>query len=342
MFAANGDSPPSTFLIITIFAQTNIDEALPPAVAANFLMARTLGIEHQTKLSPRVLRLCHLYPSNSPSASVLRHDPEVALLENNHSVEVVLHLHADKLEAVAHLPLKLAVFDMDSTLINQEVIDELARSIGVTPSVAAITERAMAGELDFEESLKARVKLLKGVEADVWTDLKESITFAEGAPLLCRALARIGVKMAVLSGGFIPMADWAKGELGLDHAHANHLVSAPPSPHHPYPHLTGDLHPTHPIITAAAKRSLLLSYCETYKVPLAQTLCVGDGANDLDMLKEVGEGGGWGIAFKAKKKVQEMAPQKLNSESLVDLMFLFGYRESEIGEMTKDSRYLRG
>jgi len=222
MSVTNGGSP-STFLLITVFAQTDIDEALPPDIAANFLKARTLGIESQTRLSPRVLRLCHSYPSNSPSASVLRHDPEVALLEKTHDVEVVLHVHDDKHGAVTHLPIKLAVFDMDSTLINQEVIDELARSIGVTPSVAAITERAMAGELDFEESLKARVKLLKGVRADVWTDLRESITFAEGAPALCHALARLGVKMAVLSGGFIQMAEWAKGELVLDHAHANHV-----------------------------------------------------------------------------------------------------------------------
>lgn len=225
MSLLNGDSPPpsSTYLIITIFAQTDIDEALPSAAAANFLRTRTLGLESRTKLSPRVLHLCHSYPSNSPSASALRHDPEVALLEKTHNVEVVLHIHGDKAEAMGHLPVKLAIFDMDSTLINQEVIDELARSIGVTPAVAAITERAMAGELDFEESLKARVKLLEGVRADVWTDLKESITFAEGAKVLCSALGRIGVKMAVLSGGFIQMAEWAKGELGLDHAHANHV-----------------------------------------------------------------------------------------------------------------------
>ena len=228
MSLSNSVSQPPAFLIATIFAQTNIDEALASAVSVNFLRARTLGLEHQTKLSPRVLRLCHSYPSKSPSASVLRHDPEVALLEKTYNVEVVLHIHDTKLEAVAHLPVRLAIFDMDSTLINQEVIDELARSIGVTSSVAAITEQAMAGKLDFEASLKARVKLLKGARADVWTDLKESITFAEGARLLCRALARIGVKMAVLSGGFIQMAEWAKGELTLDHAHANHVRTSTP------------------------------------------------------------------------------------------------------------------
>jgi len=236
-------SPSSTYLIVTIFAQADIDSALPPAAATNFLRTRTLSLESQTKLSPRVLRLCHSYPSDSPSASALRHDPEVSLLERSHDVEVVLHVHGDRTEAMGHMPIKLAIFDMDSTLIDQEVIDELARTIGVTPAVAAITERAMAGELDFEESLKARVKLLEGVRADVWTDLKDSVTFAEGAKVLCQALARIGVKMAVLSGGFIQMAEWAKGELGLDHAHANHvcictyphrLLSFPTLPRHTF------------------------------------------------------------------------------------------------------------
>lgn len=218
---SNGETQSSTYLIITLFAQTEIEETVSSATATNFLRTRTLGLEHCTKLSSRVLRLCHLYPPNSPSASILRHDPEVALLEKSYNVEVVLHIHDDKREVLTHLPVKLAIFDMDSTLINQEVIDELAKSIGVTAAVSAITERAMAGELDFEESLKARVKLLKGVRADVWTDLKETVTFTEGAKVLCDELARIGVKMGVLSGGFVPMADWVKGELGLHHAHSN-------------------------------------------------------------------------------------------------------------------------
>ena len=112
---------------------------------------------------------------------------------------------------------------MDSTLINHEVIDELARTIGVSDLVSAITERAMAGELDFAASLKERVALLKGVKTDVWEDLKGVITFSSGARELCRALKKLGVKMAVLSGGFQPMADWAKEELGLDYAYANHV-----------------------------------------------------------------------------------------------------------------------
>ena len=114
---------------------------------------------------------------------------------------------------------------MDSTLIDQEVIDELARSINVTPLVSAITARAMAGELDFAASLKERVRLLEGVRADVWDTLRSEgrITLVRGAKELCRALKRLGVRMAVVSGGFVEMAEWVKGELGLDYAFANHV-----------------------------------------------------------------------------------------------------------------------
>lgn len=118
-------------------------------------------------------------------------------------------------------PLKLAVFDMDSTLIEQEVIDELARSIGVYDKVSKITESAMRGERDFATSLKDRVALLKGLNVNVWDDLKKRITFTPGASDLCRALKKLGVKMAVLSGGFTPLAEWVKSELGLDVVHAN-------------------------------------------------------------------------------------------------------------------------
>jgi len=120
---------------------------------------------------------------------------------------------------------KLAVFDMDSTLIDQEVIDELARFVGKYDDVANITASAMRGEIDFAESLKRRVALLKGVPSEVWEKMKPRLSFAEGARELCRALATLGVIMAVLSGGFTPMAEYVKSELGLHVAHAN-FVSA--------------------------------------------------------------------------------------------------------------------
>ena len=112
---------------------------------------------------------------------------------------------------------------MDSTLIEQEVIDELARTIGIEAEVSAITARAMNGEMDFAASLRARVGLLKGVRADVWEGLKGVVTVAEGAAELCRGLKRVGCTMAVVSGGFAPMAEWVGGRLGLDVVVANHV-----------------------------------------------------------------------------------------------------------------------
>ena len=263
-------------------------------------------------------------------------------------------------------PLRLAVFDLDSTLINQEVIDELAASIGRGAEVGAITERAMRGELDFAASLRERVGLLRGVPAEtVWEGLKKVITFAEGARELCRGLRKLGVRLVVLSGGFQPMVNWVVAELGLDEGWANHvstfisfirfaassssllseiwlrrlelalsrcsqLVTSPATDEIPFPHLTGQLDPKFPIVTAARKRVLLENIAAEHGIPLCQTMCVGDGANDLEMLGAVGEAGGIGIAFKAKEKVQKLAPNRLNGRSLLDLLYLTGRTEGEI------------
>ena len=175
---------------------------------------------HQKELSPEVFRLAIL--SHIPYSDILK-EQYVQDFQLLHGVELVLLPRISTISPSAHRPLRLAVFDLDSTLIEQEVIDELAATIGAGEAVAAITERAMRGELDFAASLEARVRLLEGVRADVWETLKQRITFAEGARELCRALKRLGVKMAVFSGGFMPIAEWVKGELGLDRAVANQV-----------------------------------------------------------------------------------------------------------------------
>ena len=123
----------------------------------------------------------------------------------------------------ARRKIRLALFDMDSTLIDQEVIDELARSIGKSDAVSAITARAMDGEIDFATSLRERVVMLRGVRAEVWEDLKRTVTIASGARELILKLKGAGVVTGVISGGFIPMAEWLKEELGLDYAFANHV-----------------------------------------------------------------------------------------------------------------------
>ena len=220
---ARGD-PALNMLQIIIFAKSEINSILNPQVVEDFLSTETEGMVHMCFLSPLVLRISHIYRPDGEKPWILRHDPEVVEIEEEHDLEITLHVHNSMLNFQGHLPLKLAVFDLDSTLIEQEVIDELARSIGVQDAVSDITKRAMTGELDFAQSLKARVALLRGVNSmSVWDELKKIIKLAAGARELCRALKRLGVKMAVISGGFIQIAEWVKEELGLDYAYANHV-----------------------------------------------------------------------------------------------------------------------
>ncbi|KMU84508.1 phosphoserine phosphatase [Coccidioides immitis H538.4] len=214
-----------------------------------------------------------------------------------------------------------------SRVVEVKFIDEIARFIGVEKEVSEITARAMNGELDFSASLKARVSLLKGVPADVFEKLKSIITIAPGARELCRALKRLGFKMAVLSGGFQPLAEWLAKELSLDYAFANHLVSDDSTQT-----LSGTLSPNHPIIDATQKRNLLRTIAADNDIQISQTLAVGDGANDLLMLNEAG----LGVAWRAKSKVQMEAPTRLNGESLVDILYLMGLSERDIKELIKE------
>lgn len=206
----------------------------------------------------------------------------------------------------------------------------------------------MNGELDFAQSLQERVGLLKGVPADVFDKLKSVIKISPGARELCRSLKAIGFKMAVLSGGFQPLAEWLAGELGLDYAFANHVRTLFPTPPFNYTSrltnlrspqlevnpttqtLTGKLVPTYPIIDATQKRSLLQSLAAKNSIPISQTMAVGDGANDLLMLHAAG----LGVAWRAKSKVQLEAPTRLNGESLTDILYLLGLDKRDIKELT--------
>lgn len=226
----------------------------------------------------------------------------------------------------------LAVFDMDSTLIQQEVIDELARAVGKYDECAAITAAAMRGEApytDFAASLRARVKLLKDVPTSIWDELKKNvITFTPGARELMKALKALGWKTAVLSGGFMPLAEWVKSELGLDYALANFLVEDIEQGC-----LTGELVEGKDIVDGEMKRLTLTRLAEEYWVPKECIFAVGDGANDLKMM----EASGLGIAFHAKPRVQLLAPSRLNTESLLDVLHILGYKKAEVDSILNEA-----
>ena len=217
---------------------------------------------------------------------------------------------------------KLFIFDMDSTLIYQEVIELIASYADIEDKVAEITTRAMNGELDFNQSLAERVLLLKGIDAtSIWEELKEKIQVTNGVPELCKALKKLGIVLGVCSGGFIPLAEFLKGKLGLDYAFANTLGVDDSN------HLNGTT--IGPIVNGEKKAELLLEIAEKHNIDPKDAVAVGDGANDLKMMAT----GGFGIAWNAKPKVQKLAPACLNTKSLLDIMYIMGYTDAEIKKL---------
>ncbi|KAF2458518.1 HAD-like domain-containing protein [Lineolata rhizophorae] len=265
---------------------------------------------------PRVVEVTFPVPAGI-SAATLRRADTTSRFELSWSVEAVFQP-----ASVHRTHKRLAVFDMDSTLIAQEVIDEVARAAGVAERVAALTAAAMNGDVDFETSLRQRCALLAGVPATVWDDVKRAVDVVPGARALVRALRRLGVRTAVLSGGFEPMAAWLAAELGLDRFAANALAVSPDGAA-----LTGEL--VGPIVHAARKRDLVRRFARDEGALLAQTLVVGDGANDLLMM----EVAGLGVAVNAKARVQLEAPARLNTGSLTDVLYLLGLTEEEQEEL---------
>ena len=217
---------------------------------------------------------------------------------------------------------QLCVFDMDSTLIQQEVIDEIAKKLHVEAQVSAITHRAMNGELDFTASLRERVALLKGTPATVFDELKNSITLTNGARELVKALKTLGFKTAVLSGGFTPLTSWLASQLGLDYAFANHLAVSEDGKT-----LTGEV--TGEIVDGAKKREHVQQIAAEENIPLKEVIAIGDGANDIPMMQIAG----LGIAFNAKPKVQLQAPARINSDSLLDVLYLLGLNDEDIRKL---------
>ena len=215
---------------------------------------------------------------------------------------------------------RLVCFDMDSTLIQTEVIDELAERAGVGEEVRAITESAMRGEIDFSDSFKKRVGLLKGLDESVMKEIAENLPITEGMVRLIHILKKSGCKLAILSGGFTYFGNYLKEKYGFDYVYANELEIENGK-------LTGNY--VGDIVDGKRKAELLRLLAQVEKVDIRQTVAVGDGANDLPMLGIAG----LGIAFHAKPKVKENAKQSLSTVGLDGILYFLGYRDSMlIGE----------
>ena len=214
---------------------------------------------------------------------------------------------------------KLVVMDVDSTLIQEEVIELLGKKAGKGPEIAAITESAMRGELDFEASLRARVKLLAGLPETVITDVQKEITLTPGARTLIRTMHKLGHHVALVSGGFESVIAPIVADLGIKHMRANNLEILDGK-------ITGNL--TGPIIDRAGKAKALREFAEEHSIALEQTIAIGDGANDLDMISVAG----LGIAFNAKPAVKAAADSSLSAPYLDSVLYLLGITREEIEE----------
>ncbi len=244
-----------------------------------------------------------------------------ALVSATHDRDIDVAVQRERLLRRAK---RLVVMDMDSTLIQIEVIDELARLHGVLDRVGKITERAMAGELNYEASLRERVRLLEGLPYAKALELAKNLPVTDGAPRLLAVLRTLGYKTAVISGGFLFAANTLKERLGLDYAYANSLEVKEGK-------LTGQV--IDPVVTPQRKADLLDAISQREGIALEQTIAVGDGANDMTMLERAG----LGIAFHAKAKLKAAADTSVSAGGLDRILYLLGMRGHEVSELEADS-----
>ncbi|WP_155876996.1 phosphoserine phosphatase SerB [Desulfuromonas sp. AOP6] len=285
------------------------------ARVSRILADNRVNIERISKLTQGQLRCVEFLITTPPELDVKAMTRRLLRVGASLGVDIAMQK-----ESLYRRAKRLVVMDMDSTLIQIEVIDELARLAGVGEQVADITLRAMNGELDFQGALRERVALLQGLSVDALEEVYRHIPFTPGAKNLVRILKRLGFRTAVISGGFKFFTDRLKTELGLDYAYANDLEIADGK-------VTGAVKGE--IVDGARKAQLLEEIACQEGITLDQVVAIGDGANDLPMLGKAG----LGIAFNAKARVREQADYHINQQSLDSILYLLGFSEREMAEI---------
>ena len=279
-----------------------------------------LNIDNITRLSGRVaLDHSHTLGNNSCVEFSVRGIPEEASALRESFLKAAAELDVDiafQKDDIFRRTRRLVVFDMDSTLIEAEVIDELAKEAGVGDQVVAITESAMRGEIDFNESFRRRVALLKGLDAAVLEKIAQRLPLTEGLEELIANLKALGFKTAILSGGFTYFGHHLQQKLGFDYVYANELDIVDGV-------VTGEVKGE--IVNGARKAELLREIAAKEGVRLEQTIAVGDGANDLPMLSIAG----LGVAFRAKPLVKQSAKQAISTLGLDGILYLLGFRDRD-------------
>jgi len=304
--------------IITLLGRKLTAAQLSKVTAA--IAAYQLNIDVITRLSGRVFLDD---PASLPKACVqltvsgtLENPAKLrgSLLEISNETGIDISFHVDDIYRHAR---KLVVFDMDSTLIQGEVIDVLAQQAGVGEKVAKITASAMEGKIDFKESFTRRVSLLKGLDARVLPEIARNLLLTEGAERVIQTLKKLGYKIGIISGGFDFFGEYLQNKLGMDYVFANVLEIENGE-------VTGNI--SGDIIDGPKKADLLKTIATVENISLQQTIAVGDGANDLPMISIAG----LGIAFHAKPIVRENTEQSISSVGLDGLLYLMGISEREI------------
>ncbi len=301
------DQPRSDHFLVTVLA---------PEISAATLEGVSGRIAECRGNIERIVRLA-AYPVHSYEFAVAGGDLDLlrrALAEEAVRAEIDIAVQVDGLHRRAK---HLIVLDADSTLLQGEVIDFLAERCGCGAEVAAVTEAAMAGEIDFEQALRQRVQLLAGLDQSDLDGVRQSLLLTPGARTLLRTLKRLGYETAVVSGGFTQIIDAVVADLGIDHVAANELEMKDGV-------LTGGL--VGPIIDRVGKARALIRFAAAAGVPQSRTIAVGDGANDLDMLAAAG----LGIAFNAKPMVRDAADTALTVPYLDAILFLLGISRGEV------------